>query len=436
VKSMADCAPLARELVNRLIDELQLGRVSMKEVEEKVVEFVYRLGALMVEEVVEKIDEPTQENTIYVDGKLARYRETANLRLITRFGSQVERRRRRYYIEGQGGYCPLDEKLGVEGCAGFSPLMTYLQSLFGGSEAYGAASRRLSAALGFTVSATAVQHNSEMIGEQLAFRPFDLLDAKRQSKHCELMVVEVDGTTSPQIHQEAGITGRESLKQPTEYKECNLIAIEKRCGGKRIDRWTGGCYGPRKDFEHYAHQAGLRMGQLKADTVVFLADGAHNNWDLQATNFPDSVGILDFYHASEHLAAYCHLFDEESVAQESYRRLRECLYNGEILELLARLRAALPRTKDKQAALKEINYFRNNRERMHYEEYREKGYPIGSGMVEGSCKYVVCRRFKGSGMRWKRADNESVLKVRLAIINDTLHDHFRRKAMREIRYAA
>ena len=436
MKSIADCAPVARELVNCLAEELELGQSSLKEVEEKILQFVYRLGALMLEEIVEKLSEPTMENRIYVEGKEARYRDTANLRLITRFGSEVLRKRRRYFIEGEGGYCPLDEKLGVGGCAGFSPLMTYLQALFGGSEAYATGARRLSAALGFSVSATAVQHNSEMVGERLAFRPFDLLDAKRQSEHCEVMIVEVDGTTSPQIHQEEGVTGRESLKQPTEYKECNLIAIEKRKAGKRIDRWTGGCYGPRKGFEAYAHQAGLRMGQLQAETVVFLADGARNNWDLQATNFPDSVGILDFYHASEHLAAYCRLFDEESVGEETYRRLREMMVEGEILELLARLEAALPRTTDKEAALREINYFRTNRERMHYDEYRQRGYPIGSGMVEGSCKFVVCKRFKGNGMRWKREDNESVLKLRLAIINDTLHREFEPKPAREIRYVA
>jgi len=436
MKDMNDCAPLARELVNCLAEELEVGQSSLKDVEEKILQFVYRLGALMLEDVVEHISEPTQENRISVDGKLARYRDTANLRLITRFGSTLVRRRRRYYIEGEGGYCPLDEKLGVQGCAGFSPLMTYLQALFGGSEAYGSGARRLSAVLGFGVSATAVQRTTEMVGERLAFRPFDLLDAKRQSEKCEVMVVEVDGTTSPQIHQEEGISGRESLKQPTEYKECNLIAIEKRRGGKRIDRWTGGCYGPRSGFERYAHQAGLRMGQLNAEQVVFLADGAHNNWDLQATNFPDSVGVLDFYHASEHLAGFCSLFDDESVAQESYRRLRQRMFNGEILELLARLKAALPRTTDKQRAVKELNYFRSNRERMHYDEYRENGYPIGSGMVEGSCKFVVCKRFKGSGMRWKRKDNESVLKVRLAIIDDTLHREFEPKPMRENRYAA
>jgi len=41
------------------------------------------------------------------------------------------------------------------------------------------------------------------------------------------MIVEIDGTTSPQIKEIEGITARESLKQPTEYKECNVVVIEK-----------------------------------------------------------------------------------------------------------------------------------------------------------------------------------------------------------------
>ena len=64
---------------------------------------------------------------------------------------------------------------------------------------------------------------------------------------------------------------------------------------------------------------------------------------------------------------------------------------------------------------------------MDYSLYREKGYPIGSGMVEGACKFVVGKRFKSSGMRWKKIDNEAVLDVRLAIINETLQFLFEKK---------
>ena len=59
-----------------------------------------------------------------------------------------------------------------------------------------------------------------------------------------------------------------------------------------------------------------------------------------------------------------------------------------------------------------------------YKEYRDHGFPIGSGLVEGSCKFVDGKRFKGSGMRWKMAENEKVLKVRLAKMDGFLPNLF------------
>lgn len=62
---------------------------------------------------------------------------------------------------------------------------------------------------------------------------------------------------------------------------------------------------------------------------------------------------------------------------------------------------------------------------MSYDQYRDKNFPIGSGKVEGSCKFVVGKRFKGSGMRWKKVDNEKVLRARLAKLNGYLEPHYR-----------
>ena len=52
------------------------------------------------------------------------------------------------------------------------------------------------------------------------------------------------------------------------------------------------------------------------------------------------------------------------------------------------------------------------------------GWPIGSGSVEGQCKFVVGRRFKGNGMRWRPHDNECVLRTRLAVLNGDLERYF------------
>jgi hypothetical protein len=52
------------------------------------------------------------------------------------------------------------------------------------------------------------------------------------------------------------------------------------------------------------------MGQHVARKVVFLANAAHANWELQRTTFPGSVGILDFCHVSEHLGSFTALLKD------------------------------------------------------------------------------------------------------------------------------
>jgi len=268
---------------------------------------------MMLEEVVHSVTEPTIENRLEVEGKAARYKDTQNMRFKNRFGKEIIRKRRRYSVEGEDrSYFPLDEKLGLDQCRGFSPLMTYLMSFFGGCEPYVGAAKMLSKALGFSVSSTAEQNNTEKTGERIEHNPYKAISDKKQSEECDLMVVEIDGTMSPQIHEEQGVTGHESLKQPTEYKECNVVVIEKaNKDGGVFDRWVGAQYGPRQEFENYVRQTGIQMGQMKAKEVVFLADGAKHNWEVQQTNFPDAIPILDFYHAMEHLGAFCFLFQKE-----------------------------------------------------------------------------------------------------------------------------
>lgn len=288
--------------------------------------------------------------------------------------------------------------------------------------------QKLSDVCGFSVSATAVQKNTERTGKALEHHPLKAIPAKKQSQKCEVMIVEVDGTMSPQIREVAGVQGRESLKEPTEYKECNLISIEKRFRSGTCDRWIGAQYGERKFFEPHAGHCGIKMGQLLAKEVVFIADGARHYWEIQASNYPGSIGILDFYHVLEHLSGFCELFHNEKAGKQAYAKWRSMLYEGEILQVLVEMKNACEiKVSDRHQAVGHINYFQKNKNKMHYDQYRDKGYPIGSGLVEGKSKLAVNRRFKANGMRWKRADNEAVLEVRLAILNDTLPIYFKPK---------
>jgi len=60
-----------------------------------------------------------------------------------------------------------------------------------------------------------------------------------------------------------------------------VVVIQKIRGAEEVDRWTGARSGKHQEFETYAGRAALAMGQHFAQKLVFLADGAHTNWELQ-----------------------------------------------------------------------------------------------------------------------------------------------------------
>lgn len=61
---------------------------------------------------------------------------------------------------------------------------------------------------------------------------------------------------------------------------------------------------------------------------------------------------------------------------------------------------------------KVLNYFDNNRHYMHYDDHLAKGYPICSGVAEGTCRHLVRDRMEGTGMRWELDRAQAMLHTR------------------------
>jgi hypothetical protein len=428
MQSVHELAAGSTALIEELSEAIEREGIGLKEVEERIQAYLNRLGSLLEQEVVDRVGEPVGENRVWVDGEEAVFDQRRPLRFHNRFGGITCRRRRCYKLRHRpGGYYPLDERLGLDRCAGgFSPLLTYLQVLFGASRPFEESASLLSAALGFAVSSTAVQRNTEQAGERLADEPYRRIADAWQQRPCARLVVQMDSTTSPQIQPREGVVGRESLKSPTEYKMAHVGVLERLDEkGAREAAWTVSRYEPMEAFGQHLGRAGLRLGLEKAGEVVFLSDGLPANWQICLDHFPAAVEILDFYHAAEHLGAFCRLYREQERGTARFARWKPMLLSGEVLQVTAEMKADIPKLSNSADGWAQVRYFQNNRERMAYARYREAGLPIGSGKVEGACKYVVGKRFKGSGMRWKRADNQRVLRARLAKLNGYLESHYR-----------
>jgi len=145
-----------------------------------------------------------------------------------------------------------------------------------------------------------------------------------------------------------------------------------------------------------------------ADSSV-TADGAEWIWNLADNLFPDSVQIVDWYHACEHLAEASHeLYPNDDAAAKSwFRRGYTHLYRGEIHKITQPL--------DSAGHAKQSRYFHTHKRRMQYQACLEEGYPIGSGTVESGVKQFK-ERLTGSGMRWSRQSAEEMLVIRGAVM--------------------
>src|SRR5262249_45175666 len=78
--------------------------------------------------------------------------------------------------------------------------------------------------------------------------------------------------------------------------------------------------------------------------------------------------------------------------------------------------------RDKFAAL--YAYFERHRDHLDYAKYKDLGLPMGSGMVESACKWLVQQRFKGVGMRWSEDGFNHLLHLRLAWVNGSFETLF------------
>lgn len=141
--------------------------------------------------------------------------------------------------------------------------------------------------------------------------------------------------------------------------------------------------------------------------VVAVADGAADNWEYLSTLQADHQ-IVDFYHAAEHLkrAVDVSMGRAGSVATlAKFERLRTTLAHDpsgadKVIAALKRLRP--PRRGDPRDYRTGVTYFQKHRQRMKYAALEAENLPIGSGVVEGTCKSLASDRLKRAGMRWDR----------------------------------
>lgn len=160
-----------------------------------------------------------------------------------------------------------------------------------------------------------------------------------------------------------------------------------------------------EQVEHFIpliHGLQRQQGIRQQDTLIAIADGAP--WlDNVFETLGVSVRILDVFHATDYLDTVMLALEWDEEKREAER----CSwYRGDI-NARVWLDHYLPEPEiwlswDEKARLA-LHYLETRLDQMDYFDFREQGYPIGSGVIEGAANSVIAARMRRSGMRWSHA---------------------------------
>ena len=186
-----------------------------------------------------------------------------------------------------------------------------------------------------------------------------------------------------------------------------------------------------EEFGHRIFAEAVRRGLNRARRVVVIADGAAWIHNLVQIHFPKAIQVLDLYHAREHLSALAKLVVPENPKRAAALRERwwSQLDKGEISKILLRARAYSPDDPEIRNRIdQELGYFKTNRNRMRYAQYRQGGLFVGSGVIEAGCKSVIGQRLKRSGMEWSVRGANAIIALRCNLISGRFEDYWEQRA--------
>lgn len=173
-------------------------------------------------------------------------------------------------------------------------------------------------------------------------------------------------------------------------------------------------------------------GFTAAGEKAFVADGHLSNWRMQQKHFPDYTPVVDLLHALSYVYQAA-----QAVAVDMEDCWRLCkpwitwVWQGQVARVIAALDQSIAQINDPatlQTLTDSRGYLHNNRHRMRYDEYRRRGLPITTALMESTIKRMN-RRIKGTEKFW-REGAEPMLQLAADKISETepLETYWKNKA--------
>ena len=396
----------------------QPNGVAVQELEVLVRTAVFKSANLIVGWLLQNAAD--QIDAAYQPKPRQHYKGRVSTRIDGMFGS-FPLQRDYYYHEGkQQGHYPADAALGLE--SGHTPALARLMCLEGADEtSYQKAEQHLAETGGIHVCGRQIQRMVQRVGA--AAQQWQEREATPGGSAVPIMYVSADGTGVPMRKEElTGRAGKQpdgSAKTRLAYLGCVFTQHKTDEEGHPVRDYESTTYvssfGSIEEFGPCLRQDAIRRGLALAMQVVLLIDGAEGLANMGRLCFATATQIVDFYHALEHAGKVLVALlgsKEHPDYKTRLGRWAKRLLNDKVEQLIAQIRKECAGKPQAEAVEKELGYFLSNIPRMQYGTFRQKGFFIGSGVIEAGCKTVIGARCKQSGMFWGEPGAENVLALR------------------------
>jgi hypothetical protein len=159
---------------------------------------------------------------------------------------------------------------------------------------------------------------------------------------------------------------------------------------------------PSSAFIPRLRQGAIALRARQAGNIFWVSDAAEWIDKGVQQQLPQAIRIIDIWHARQHIHEASGQVYPASDAQAQQWAQRYCTVleedGGQALR--RRLRQVRYADSERQQAVECLRrYLGKNTDRLDYPDYKRRGYPISSGMMESFCKQLG-QRIKGPGMRW------------------------------------
>jgi hypothetical protein len=396
----------------------------------------------------------TQENTLVVNGEKYQFNCISNKEFQTPFG-KIVLPRRLYQDPNGDSFVPLDHAWNMENQFATIEVresVLFALSLMPAREAH----QLFEKCSTFNIAESSFKKIAEQLGSDLEENIDGFLEEIRQEESIPIedtKVIAVSRDGANVLLQEPGKKKGRKRQRPGDRKQETEGSFDSPTSYKNAVVGSVSLYGDVPEGEkaplrlqsrylarmpedkavtlkmQLQHEVETTLSRLPPDiTKVFVSDAAQGIRKEVDSNplFNDFKKIIDYFHTTEHLSNAAEaIFGKGSTeADEWYESKRAVLldeYDGaeSVYRSLLYYRGNYKYPKERREALKrEVVFFCNNKDRMEYRSFRERGLPIGSGVIEAACKSVVKCRMCRSGMRWTRAGGQTILTLRAILKSD------------------